>query len=277
MVIKMNRIKKYFSQPVLLIIALSLCNFISLSNQQGKKVVALDYYFNHEMKKDSDGKEYQFHYIWEDKENSGYSQLGSLIESLDVSLYKISQAPTLSELKKVSIYIIVDPDTKLESPNPNYISDSSITEIVKWVKGGGVLMMLANDKGNCEFEHLNKLAGKFGLHFNEVSTNNVTGTNYDMGKFDKLPNHPIFKNVKKIYMKEISTLNLEEPAKPVLVDNDNVIMAGSNFGIGFVLAVGDPWLYNEYIDHKVLPNDFQNLSAARNLFNWLLSKAAVVN
>lgn len=240
------------------------------------KVVGLDYYFNCEMKKDAEGKEYQFHYIWEDKENSGFSQLGSIIENFGATLYKIPQTPTLSELKKISIYIIVDPDTPMETPNPNYISDSSIVEIAKWVKQGGVLILMANDKGNCEFDHLNKLAENFGIYFNELSRNKVTGTNYDIGKFDKFPNHLIFKNLTKIYLKEISTLTLKKPAIPILIDNKDVIMASSKFGKGFVFAVGDPWIYNEYIDHRRLPEDFQNYKAAENLFTWLLGKATIV-
>ncbi|MCL5031418.1 MAG: hypothetical protein M1480_20640 [Bacteroidetes bacterium] len=70
-----------------------------------------------------------------------------------------------------------------------------------------------------------------------------------MGKFDVFPDHPIFKGVKKIYLKEISTLKLSGSAKPVLTDKGDVIMASSKLGKGFVFAVGDPWLYNEYIDH----------------------------
>jgi unsaturated rhamnogalacturonyl hydrolase len=51
-----------------------------------------------------------------------------------------------------------------------------------------------------------------------------------------------------------------------------VYIAETPFGKGFVLAVGDPWLYNEYIDHAVLPADFENLKAANNLTEYLLSK-----
>jgi unsaturated rhamnogalacturonyl hydrolase len=37
-----------------------------------------------------------------------------------------------------------------------------------------------------------------------------------------------------------------------------------------VLAVGDPWLYNEYIDNHRLPKDFENLKAAENFCIFLL-------
>jgi hypothetical protein len=38
------------------------------------------------------------------------------------------------------------------------------------------------------------------------------------------------------------------------------------------MAIGDPWLYNEYIDHALLPESFENLKAANNLVELLLNK-----
>ncbi len=238
-----------------------------------KKVVGLDYYFNDEWQKGKDGKEHRYHYIWEDTANSGFSKLGKIIKNLGADITEIPDAPTKTSLDKLNIYIIVDPDTPLENPHPNYIDDNSIMNIVRWVKSGGVLVLFANDKGNCEFEHLNKLAGKFGIHFKEDSRNDVVGNNFDMGKFDKFQNHPIFKDVKKIYLKEISTLKLSGSAKAILTNKGDIIMASSKFGKGFVFAVGDPWLYNEYIDNHKLPIGFENYKAAENLFSWLLSKS----
>ena len=49
-------------------------------------------------------------------------------------------------------------------------------------------------------------------------------------------------------------------------------MAASKYGKGFVFAVGDPWLYNEYIDNRKLPEDFNNYKAAENFIKWLLNK-----
>ncbi len=241
------------------------------------KVVGLDYYFNDEHRKNKAGKEVQYHYIWEDSANSGYSKLGSVIKKLGAQTAEVHTAPTLAKLNNLSIYIIVDPDTPQENPHPNYIENASIKNIVKWVKDGGVLILFANDKGNCEFTHLNNLAGNFGIHFNEDSRNDVIGKNYDMGKFDNLPDRPLFKGVKKIYLKEISTLKISSPAKSLLTNKGDVIMASAKVGKGFVFAVGDPWLYNEYIDNHKLPKSFQNEKAAVNLFTWLLEKAKSVN
>ncbi len=137
-------------------------------------------------------------------------------------------------------------------------------------------MLLANDSGNCEFTHLNEFAGKFGIHFNEDGRNDVVGKDFDMGAFKNLPDEPLFKGVNEIYMKEICTLRISGPAKPVLTDGGDIIMASSHFGRGFVFAVGDPWFYNEYIDNRKLPKEFDNYRAARNLFKWLLGKARPV-
>ncbi|MBN2357622.1 hypothetical protein JXO59_16020, partial [candidate division KSB1 bacterium] len=244
-----------------------------LSQEGEGKVVGLDYYYNCEFKKNSSGDSLQFHYIWEDRENSGFSQWGDIFENTSAAISKVRTAPDAEILQKLSVYIIVDPDTSKENPTPHYLQQPAIDAIVAWVKEGGVLLLMGNDDGNAEFEHFNHLATQFGLYFNKVSVHRVEGKKYDMGQFVDLPDHPIFAGVGKIYMKEISTLTLMNPAQPVLSENGDIAMAEVVFGDGYVLAVGDPWLYNEYIDHRRLPPDFNNKAAAINLSKWLLSKA----
>lgn len=257
-------------------IATFLKNNLPFSEECKGKVIGLDYFFNHELKKDNEGKDIQYHYIWEDRENSGFHEFGNMIENLGANIYEVKNAPTFDELSKLSIYIIVDPDTPNETKEPNYIDQKSIDEIVRWVNDGGVLVLMANDFGNCDFEHLNQLSEKFGIHFNEVSRNKLSGTEFYKGKFDKFPNHPIFENVNAIYLKEISTLKLNSNAIPILEDKGDVIMASAQFGKGFVFAVGDPWIYNEYFDNRKLPVEFENYKAAKNLFVWLLNKSKIV-
>jgi unsaturated rhamnogalacturonyl hydrolase len=91
----------------------------------------------------------------------------------------------------------------------------------------------------------------------------------------KFTDHPLFSGVKKIYMKEVAPIVLSKDAKMVLKDGESnaVFIAEAQFGKGYVLAVGDPWLYNEYIDHTMLPQSFENLKAANNLVDLLLKKA----
>ncbi len=233
--------------------------------------VALDYYYNNEIRKNKvTGKEERYHYTWEDTTNSGYYELGKLFEKSGAKISSSLKEPTISSLSEVNIFIIVDPDTPKETENPNFLIEPEIKTITNWVKEGGVLLLFANDKGNSEFEHLNNLAKKFGLYFNEVSLNPVLNKDYEMGRFVDLPIHPIFRGVNKIYMKEVSSISNENPQQTVLKkDNENIIVF-KKFGDGAVLAISDPWLYNEYIDNRRLPNSFQNYTAAENLIKWIL-------
>jgi ketosteroid isomerase-like protein len=73
-----------------------------------------------------------------------------------------------------------------------------------------------------------------------------------------------------LYIKELSVLDLSAPAQAVLSEGSDVIMASASYGKGRVFALGDPWLYNEYVDGKKLPADFDNFNAARDLAGWLL-------
>ena len=237
------------------------------------KTVALDYYFNNEVRKDSTGQLVPYHYKWEELPNSGFSLWGHVFRSVGVKTEALRDAPTSANLKGASIYIIVDPDTKEESEHPNFIEPQHIEAITGWVKSGGVLVLMGNDVGNAEFDHFNQLAGQFGIQFNKDSRNRVEGNNFVTGKLLVTPPHPIFKTARNLYLKEISTLKVAAPARPVLVDNGDVIMAVAKLGKGTVFAVGDPWLYNEYTDGRKLPADFDNYKAANDLTRWLIQQA----
>ncbi|MGH2645014.1 MAG: DUF4350 domain-containing protein [Chitinophagaceae bacterium] len=253
--------------------AIFIVLFFMATNVSAQGKVVLDNYYNHETNPKT-GELY--HYLWSDTAITGYSQWGQIFERKGAVLDTLQRAPTLSDLHRADIYIIVDPDIPTENPHPNYIMPKDIHAIVQWVKEGGVLALMANDSGNCEFQHLNELASHFGLHFNEVSLNDVIGRRWEMGAETDLPKNPIFRGVKKIYLKGISDLKVFGPAKPILVKNGHILMAESHLGKGYVFAVGDPWIYNEYIGHHSLPESFQNYKAAENLTNYLiyLSKKA---
>jgi lysophospholipase L1-like esterase len=237
------------------------------------KVVGLDYYFNNEWRLKKDSTLERWHYVWEDTTNSGFSILGRSIDLLGADLDTLQSAPTDSSLKRFSVYVLVDPDTPKETKYPNYVNEEHIAAIERWVNNGGVLVLMENDKGNSEFEHFNKLAERFGIHFNEDSFHKVVGKAYETGKNDSLPAHPIFKNVKQIFMKEVSSLQIQKPAEAILTENGMVLMASARVGKGMVFAVGDPWLYNEYMDTRRLPADYENAKAGENLFQWLLNAA----
>lgn len=236
------------------------------------KTVLLDYFFNHETQKDITGTTIQFHYIWEEMDNNGYSMLSNVFNKYGVTTKKQTTSVNAEALKGTDIYFIIDPDWPKENKHPNYIEPENIDAIYNWVKAGGVLMMFANDSNNVEFKHYNQLAEKFGIHFNENYRNMVKGSEFATGTFNIAPDDEIFKTAKKIYMKEICTINVMPPARSALTDKGDVIIAVSKVGKGTVFAVGDPWLYNEYMDGRKLPADLENYKGGEDLVQWLIKQ-----
>jgi unsaturated rhamnogalacturonyl hydrolase len=133
---------------------------------------------------------------------------------------------------------------------------------------------MGNDKGNAEFEHFNQLAKQFGIQFNQDSKNRVQGDEFAMGAVMVDSGNAIFKTAKHLYLKEISTLSLSPPARPLMQHKGDVIMSVARLGRGVVFAVGDPWFYNEYVDGRKLPPEFENFKAAQDLSRWLLLQSA---
>jgi unsaturated rhamnogalacturonyl hydrolase len=214
-----------------------------------------------------------YHYKWEELPNSGLSFLGNVFRSYGVQTKTLSAAPTAKNLEHADIYLIVDADNATDNPVPNYVQPKDVTEIVNWVKAGGVLVLFHNDKGNAEFEHFNTLTEKFGIHFNEDSYNRVAGNEYATGKVEVPAGNAILPHTRQIYQKEISSMVLKKPAVAVLKKDDLVIFAVAKVGKGTVFATGDPWLYNEYTDGRKLPMEYENFKAAKELAAWLIKQA----
>jgi hypothetical protein len=239
------------------------------------KRIMLDSYFNDEHRKDESGKIISYHYKWEEKDNNGFSIFGDAFKNNSATLSTLYEAPTAANLKQTDIYIIVDPDTKKESPDPKYIGPKDVKIIADWVKQGGVLLLMANDSANVELKHFNTLAEKFGIHFNDDLRNHVKDDqHFEDGTFIIRRDNPILKTAKKIFMKDICSLTLSPPASAALKDGDTAIIAIARYGKGTVVAVGDPWLYNEYTNGR-LPIDFENDKAANDLAIWLIKQVLV--
>jgi unsaturated rhamnogalacturonyl hydrolase len=205
--------------------------------------------------------------------NSGFSLWRHVFENFGATTTSLTVAPTADNLKKTDIYIIVDPDTKDETENPHYVEQQDIKAISDWVKAGGVLVLMANDVGNAELDHFSRLGKEFGIQFNKDSRNRVPGNEFEKGLITISDGHPIFKTARRLYLKELSTLAIVPPAKSIVVDKGDVIMAVSQLGKGTVFAVGDPWFYNEYLDGRKLPPEFENYKAAQDLAKWLIMQS----
>lgn len=234
------------------------------------KTVVLDSYFNNETKKDQSGNTVSWHYKWEEIDNGGFSLWGEQFNNAGFKTSTLHIAPSAANLKNAAVYIIVDPDTEKETPKPNFIEANDIKAITDWVKEGGVLILMGNDTGNAEFDHFNELAKNFGIQFNKDSKGRVVNSQFEMGKVSVPAGNEVFKTAKELYIKEYSTLKLEAGATPVLKDKDgDHMMAVAKLGKGAVFAIGDPWLYNEYVDGRKLPAEYDNFNAGQDLVNWV--------
>ena len=233
--------------------------------------VALDYYFNREFRKDLNGNTEQFHYTWEDRMHSGFWIWGQVFQDLGARTIAIKEAPSAENLKDAQAYIIVDPDTPKETAEPNYIGAEHIKTIREWVENGGTLVLLANDTSNCEIPRFNELAGAFGIRFTHKNINYIPGgKDFELAAVNIEPGNEIFKNTRKVYAKEIVTLEVSEPARALVKKGEDIVMAVSAVGKGRVFVIGDPWLYNEYVDGRIIGPEYQNMQALRDLSHWIL-------
>ncbi|QEH40431.1 DUF4350 domain-containing protein [Chitinophaga sp. XS-30] len=252
--------------------ALIYTTLMMASLQASAQTVVLDSYFNNEQKKDANGVLRSWHYKWSEKEMSGFSILGDLFLKHGADTATLYEAPDAANLRNADVYIIVDPDNEKENPAPAFVEKKHINAIYKWVKKGGVLLLMGNDSANAELQRFSELSGRFGITFTNKSRNMVKGKDLPTGAVHIPANHAVFPSIKKAYLKEISVLSLRRPAKAVIKEGEDVIMAVAKVGKGTVFAVGDPWLYNEYVDGTRLTPDYENPAAAEDLVKWLLQQ-----
>ena len=218
-------------------------------------VVAVDGFHNNESKMPD-------HYRWEGTRPGGFSEFGKLLRGLGAELRTVHEPVTAATLAGIDIFIIVDPDTPAETDQPEYIQPAEIDALERWVRSGGRLVLLGNDKGNAEFEHFNQLAKRFGIEFIETTYPKVAGK----GILTITGPHPIFEKGLALYLVEIAPLKLSSDVEVILADKGTPIIALAHAGQGKVFALGDPWIYNEYIDRK------DNRQIVTNLFRQLLMK-----
>jgi len=236
------------------------------------QTVLLDAWFNSQKHSDAFGQQIYYHYKWNDQSNNGYSLLGYIFNNFGAQTETLYTAPTLAALHQAQVYIIVSPDIPVKNPNPHYMQPEDASQVAEWVKAGGVLVIMENDQANADLDHMNLLAGKFGIHFNNVLRNQVDGNKFEMGKIALDGGGPVFHDPHTIYMKDICTISVSSPAISLLGDRGDILMASAKYGKGTVFATVDPWLYNEYTDGRKLPAEYDNYAAGRELVRWILSQ-----
>jgi unsaturated rhamnogalacturonyl hydrolase len=179
-----------------------------------------------------------WHYKWEERANGGYSLWGRVFRSFGANTKTLSEAPTAANLRGTDIYIIVDPDTPAENPQPNYVGAADIKAITDWVKAGGVLVFMGNDAGNMEFDHFNQLAKQFGIQFNQDGQIRCREMN-SKRIADRARWRSDFQDGAQTYLRRFP-LRAVASSEAVFQDQGDVIMAAAKVGRGIVFAVGDP-------------------------------------
>ena len=254
------------------LLASSEADFFPTALQGRGDVALLDAYYNSQKHADVTGQQVYYHYKWNDLAASGFSFFAHAFHRYGVKTETLYAAPTAENLAKAQIYIIASPDIPSKNPKPNFMTAQDADAIVAWVKNGGVLVMLENDGQSSEFEHINPLMKRFGIHYNPVVKNQVTGRQFEMGQVPAPADGTLFLHSHKLYMKEISTITTNKHAQLLLTLRGDGVMAMAKFGKGTVYANVDPWLYNEYTDGRKLPPDYDNFAGGLELVRWLVEQ-----
>lgn len=240
---------------------------------QNGQTVMLDAWFNSQQRENAAGQNEYFHYKWNDTKDSGYSLFGQIFRSYGVALDTLYTAPTLGNLKHAQYYMIVSPDIPVKNPHPHYVQPKDAEQVAEWVKQGGVLVLLENDPANADIEHLDRIADRFGIHFNNVLSHHVVGDNYPAGQISVEGGGPIFREPHTLYMKDTCTISVKPPAKALLKDKGDIMIASAKYGKGTIVAVADPWLYNEYTDPHKNPPLQDNYAAGKEFVRWLIEQS----
>jgi unsaturated rhamnogalacturonyl hydrolase len=246
---------------------------IACPQQFTGKAVMLDAWFNSQQRKNVAGQEEYFHYKWNDDSDTGYSLFGRMFRSHGATLQTLYQAPTMDRLRSAQVYIIVSPDNQARNPNPHYMQPQDADQVTAWVRRGGVLVLLENDPVNADIAHFNLISDRFGIHFEAVLKHHIIGDQFEPGYIRVRGGGPIFQRSYTLYMKDTCAISLKAPARALLEDKEGVVMATAKYGRGTVIAVVDPWLYNEYTDPRKLRPRQDNYAAGNEFVAWLLSQA----
>jgi unsaturated rhamnogalacturonyl hydrolase len=238
---------------------------------RGKHVV-VDGWFNSQKRTDAFGQQLLFHYKWGVEDNPGYSMFGRIFENFGAQLGELDQEPTAERLKDANVFVVVSPDIPAKNPTPNFANATDAEELAKWVKAGGVFVIMENDTSFADLDHFNLIADKFGIHFNSVLRKHVEGTQWEMGKIVVDGRGAVYHAPHTLYVKDVCTISVSGGAAPLLQEGDDIFMARAKYGKGTVVAFVDPWLYNEYTDGRRLPASYDNYAGGVEFARYILQQ-----
>ncbi|HTB97951.1 MAG TPA: hypothetical protein VK716_13145 [Terracidiphilus sp.] len=245
---------------------------VSTASIARNKTAVMDAWFNSQERKNAAGQMELFHYKWDDRADSGYSLLGHMLRGYGMRTTLLAAEPTAENLRLANYYFIASPDIPVKNPNPHYMTEAYAAVVAAWVKQGGVLVMMENDPPNADIEHLNLLADRFGIHFDNVLHHHILGEQVADGTIPVAPGGPLFEHAHTLYMKDTCAISLRGEGQVLLRDRGDIVMASIKFGRGTVFAAVDPWVYNEYTDGRKNPKiygQFDNFAGGMEFVRWL--------
>ena len=101
----------------------------------------------------------------------------------------------------------------------------------------------------------------------------MVGDQFSAGEIPASGASALFRTPHALYMKDTCTISLSPPAQALLSDEAGVVIATAKYGKGTVVAVVDPWLYNEYTDHRKVFPEQDNYAAGKEFVNWLMQQS----
>jgi unsaturated rhamnogalacturonyl hydrolase len=234
--------------------------------------VVVDGWFNSQKREDAFGNQVEFHYKWDTWDAPGYSLFGHLFNEFGAQTQELDAEPTAVNLKGDAVYVIASPENLDKNRQAHFANSEDAKQIAEWVRAGGVLVIMENDTSFADLDHFNTITDQFGIHFNSLLRKHVIGTNWEQGRINIAGNGPIFHHPHTIYVKDVCTITVSSPARDVLDEGNDVYMATGKYGKGTVVALTDPWLYNEYTDGRKLPAMYDNFAAGKEFVRWILEQ-----
>ena len=234
---------------------------------QGKTVIA-DSWFTAEPVKDANGKIEAPVAKWDVDTDQGLSFLGYTFERYGMQLDSLRAAPTTASLSSAQIYVIAAPAGAFS----HQVTKQDADAIEAWVNDGGVLVLMGKKAGEEELPELNTLADRFGMHFSQMNGTKTQGTTGEQEEVATPPGNSVFPVPHRLFMPGTLALTLSPSAHPLVKKRATVLMAVAPVGRGTVLAIADPWLWNEYLDGRKIVPPSDNFAAAIDLTGWILKQ-----
>jgi chaperonin cofactor prefoldin len=203
------------------------------------------------------------------KLDENYTKFKEIAEKLGYSIVSNIEFPiTFRQLSHYEIVFFACPDR-------SKIREFEIQEILKYVRNGGAIVVMASsggDKGR--MTNLNDLCTKFGIEFNndQVFDDQHNYGIRNLAISTAFEDHPLTKGLELVIIPSSCSLSVSSKAKGViLTDSDaeppNVpVIAVSEYGFGRVIVVGSYDTFRDSIRAGI--QVIQHRILLENILNW---------